>query len=604
MKLSVVLRFSVIKCLIFILLPVSAGHALNNNDIRISGLKITGNRVLSDNRIRRVINTESPSLRPWVEKPQFNEQILQIDVMRIRELYNSYGYYDVQVDYELDFDDRERNVDIKFIIDEGDPVILRNLDINIDEEFENLEEEILKNIPLREDEIFSSNKFRETKKIVEDIIASKGYPKADIKSEARVNRRMKWADATFVIDPGDIYEFRDYTIAGNEEISTKVIERGIAFRSGELYSLEKVTKTQRNLFELGLFRSVNIDSNFDEEEKKVDIHIRVTERPTRTVKVGAGFGTEDLLRGQISWTHRNFLGGGRTFNARGKFSFITQRVQTSIKQPHVFDTDIDYTGILNFQRDDLPGYKGNTVSTTNRLNKIIGRNLDTFVAFDLIYARIDSQTTLTPIESSRENIFLTTLNSGIEYIKTDDIFNPTRGFLTSLILETSLTQLGSDVDYVKAVFDIRGYQKLSDIVFAKRIRLGTINSFGSTGDFDVPIFKRFFAGGSATMRGFPFQKLGPLNEDNDPLGGNSLLIGNLEGRFPLYRDFGGVLFLDYGNVFPGSFDFKLNDIKYAVGTGLRYNTIVGPVRLDLGYTLNPEENISRYQVFISIGQAF
>ncbi|MGH7884410.1 MAG: BamA/TamA family outer membrane protein, partial [Thermodesulfobacteriota bacterium] len=119
-----------------------------------------------------------------------------------------------------------------------------------------------------------------------------------------------------------------------------------------------------------------------------------------------------------------------------------------------------------------------------------------------------------------------------------------------------------------------------------------------------PVFKRFFAGGSTSMRGFPFQRLGPLNDEEDPLGGNSIFVGNLETRFPLFKKVGGVLFFDYGNVFPSSFDFKLNDIRYAVGTGLRYNTIVGPVRLDVGYALNPVDEISRVQVFISIGQAF
>ena len=141
-------------------------------------------------------------------------------------------------------------------------------------------------------------------------------------------------------------------------------------------------------------------------------------------------------------------------------------------------------------------------------------------------------------------------------------------------------------------------------MFAKRIQFGFIQPFGSTGEFDVPVFKRFFAGGSASMRGFPFQRLGPLDEDDDPLGGNSILIGNLETRFPLYRKIGGVLFLDYGNVYPSSLSYDFGDIRYAAGAGLRYNTIVGPIRVDLGYALNPVDELSRVQLFISIGQAF
>ena len=106
------------------------------------------------------------------------------------------------------------------------------------------------------------------------------------------------------------------------------------------------------------------------------------------------------------------------------------------------------------------------------------------------------------------------------------------------------------------------------------------------------------------MRGFPFQKLGPLDENNDPLGGNSLIVGNFEFRFPVYDELGGVVFFDYGNVYLDSFEYKLDDLRYAIGAGLRYNTIIGPVRFDFGYALNPNPELSRYQLWISVGQAF
>ena len=106
------------------------------------------------------------------------------------------------------------------------------------------------------------------------------------------------------------------------------------------------------------------------------------------------------------------------------------------------------------------------------------------------------------------------------------------------------------------------------------------------------------------MECFPFQKLGPLDENEDPLGGNSLIVGNAEIRFPLYGELGGVAFFDYGNVYSKSFDYSLEGLRYAIGTGLRYNTIIGPLRLDFGYALNPNPELNRFQVFLSVGQAF
>ena len=142
------------------------------------------------------------------------------------------------------------------------------------------------------------------------------------------------------------------------------------------------------------------------------------------------------------------------------------------------------------------------------------------------------------------------------------------------------------------------------MVFAKRFQLGSIYTFATTEESDVPIFKRFFAGGSNSMRGFGYQKLGVLDSSEDPVGGNSLLVGNIELRFPLYKKLTGITFVDYGNVYSESFNYPLDELRYAAGSGLRYNTVVGPLRLDFGYAINPNPDLRRYQIFLSLGQAF
>ncbi len=577
----------------------------NNDEIKITDLEIEGNNTVSDKEIKENISTESPSIKPWADRPIFDEQVFSNDIVRIKELYDSHGYYDAAVQYDLDYNEGKDEVEITIIITEAEPIILRKLELSIiGKENGKLKKEISELIELKEGEVFSSNKFQSSKATIREMLSDKGYPKAKVKAEARVNRRLKWADTNIIIEPGDLYRFGETVVSGNDRISSDVVYRELAYEDGDLYSLKKISDTQSNIFETGLFKSVSIDSKLNDETRKADISIKVSERKPGTVKVGVGFGTEDLFRGQISWTQRNFFGGARVFDITGKFSFITQRVQTSIKQPYVFGDDSDYKGIVNFQRDDLPSYEGKSLSLTNRLDKRISRELNTYAAFDLLYAKIDSQTTLTPFQESRQNVFLTTLDGGFEYFGTDNLLNPTRGFVSILNIETSLSKLGSEVDYFKTVFEIRGYKKYRDIVFAKRFRIGLIDTFGNTADLDVPIFKRFFAGGSASMRGFAFQKLGPLNDSEDPLGGNSLIVGNAEARFPLYKDLGGVIFFDYGNVFSGSYDYKLDALRYAAGLGFRYNTLVGPVRVDLGYALNPDPDLGRFQIFISVGQAF
>ncbi len=600
--------FSLFLTLYFFLPLVAASVEIDHSVVEIADIDIKGNKFLSDDKIRSEMLTKPPSIKPWVKRPKFDEIQLRNDLIRIRELYDSYGYYDAQVRYELQYDESKKRVKIIIYVEEGEPVVLRNLDIRIKgekiEELKKLEGDIRRIIPLKEGEVFSSIKFKESKKRILEYLSNLGYPKAVLESQARVNIEEKWADAFFKINLGTLYTFGEIYIRGLKEISEKVVRREITFEKGETFSTSKVVDTRNNIFETGLFKSVNIDTHFDQDKGTVDVTINLVERKLSTIRVGVGFGTEDLLRGQLSWTKRNFLGEGRLLNVTGKFSSIVQRTQVLVKQPYFLDTAFDLTSFLDFARYDLPGYKGKSVNANSKMSRKINKLLTINASSDLMFARIDSQAVLSPIEKSKENVFLVNFSLGLDYVNVDNIVNPTNGIMCFVFLETSPTVLGSEADYVKSVLEFRAYRKVSSIVIAKRLKIGVIDTFGETEDFDVPIFERFFAGGSASMRGFPFRKLGPLDAREDPLGGNSVFIGNLESRFPVYKKLGGVAFIDFGNVFSKSYDFEFDALKYAVGVGIRYNTIIGPLRLDLGYTLSPDEDLSRYQVFFSIGQAF
>ncbi len=573
--------------------------------VRISKVKIKGAKAVSKQDIEQSIGTESPSIKFWVKKPEFNEEVLIDDMVRIKRLYASHGYYDAEATYELKYNNDNSRVEITINIKEGEPVILTQLSITYQGDLtEETKKDIDKAIPLKVDKVFSPTGYQQTKGAIEEILSNEGHPKAVVQGEALVNRKEKWAKTTFVVKPGPIYTFGTVTVEGNVEVESYVVSREALFKEGDIYSLQKINETQANIFQLGLFRSVVIDPVFNEETRVADIRIVVKERKQGSVKFGVGFGTEDKLRAQAIWTKRNFFGGGRRLEIAGKFSFITQRLETSVLQPYILGRDSQLTGSLNFQRDDVPSFEGESFLTTAEVQKDFHEYYSAFGSFNIQLSRVQRSARRTPEERSRENFFLTFFNSGLEVDTTDNILNPTRGFVVASGLESSFRALFSDVNYFKGTIELRGYKQLMKIVFASRITVGVIQPFGSTGTFDIPIFKRFFAGGSTSMRGFPFQKLGPLSQNGDPLGGNSLLVGSFEGRFPIYGEIGGVVFLDYGNVYPDEWEFDLSRLKYAPGVGLRYDTIIGPIRFDVGYALNPEPGIRRVQFFISIGQAF
>ncbi len=575
------------------------------SSIEIKKIKIEGIMALSLEQVKNSMATKFPSIKPWVKNPEFDERTLKDDLLRIKDLLERSGYYSSNIDYELKFNDKLTSVEILIVVDEREPIILKDLVIQIPEGYEaEIESEIVKLLPIKLGEIFSVVNYEKSKTAVSEFLANKGYPNANVKAEATISRREKEAKATFLIEPGSKYTFGEIVIEGVSDIDLYLITREITYKEGDQFSLRGISNSQENIFKLSFFKSVIIDTEFDDENLRVKTIYTLNERKLRTVRLGVGAGTEDIVRGQVSFSQRNFLGGARTLEIGSKVSFITQNLQIVLRQPYFLGRGNELRGSVNLERNDLPGFVGESVDSELRFSRNINSFLSSYIATNLIFAQINSEADSTPLVTSQEDVTLFLFNGGLRYDSTDNFVDPTEGFFASAFVESSFASLISDESYIKSIVEFRTYKKYKNLVFAKRFQVGAIQPFASTEDFEVPVFRRFFAGGSTSMRGFPFQRLGPLDDDEDPLGGNSILVGNLEARFPVVKKIGGVLFFDYGNVYSESFDYQFDDIRYAVGTGVRYNTIVGPVRLDLGYALNPVDELNRLQVFVSIGQAF
>ncbi len=573
-------------------------------DIYISKVKLKGTGDISKKEIQKSIATEFPSFLPWKKKPVFDEEILKEDMIRIASLYKENGFYDVKVKYDLK-QKNESHVEIIIDIDQGEGVILKELNLNVIPTLLQQESKELMNvISLNEGGYFSAKEYQRTKNIIKNYFSNIGYPFADIRAEALVNRVQKWAKVDIAVTKGDKYYFGKQSIEGNKKIEEKIISREILYRAGEEYSLEQLDRTRLAIFGLGYFSSVVIDTTFDDKQHSADTNIRVEEKKLGSIKIGIGYGTEDLFRGQIIWNRKNLFGGARDFEVSGKFSFLTQRLNASLLQPYLFDRDMDFISTLLIARDDFPSYTSESILFSNKIEKEIFNNINFNTSFNIQVSSLSEISGSTAEFVQDDDYFLTFFSIGLNRSSVDNPLNPKKGTRLGLDLESSLGVLGSDEDFITAVFEFIGYREFRNVVFAKRIDIGIIQPFSSTDSLDVPIFKRFFAGGSTTMRGVPFQELGPLDSNGDPVGGNTLLLGNLEARYPIYKKLGGVLFLDYGNVFADEFDFDFGEIKYAIGTGLRLDTIIGPLRVDFGYTLNPEPNIDRFQFFLSIGHAF
>jgi len=589
-------------------LDVRAEEAEKDETVFISGIKIKGLEDIELERIKDSMITPFPSRRPWRKRPEFNEQFLEDDIKRIEQVLREYGYYGSTVTHTLDFRDGNRKVDIEIRVEQGDPVIVKTLNIAVLGNYpDDYVSDVAEGILLEEGKPFSQISYQKSKVLITELFSDRGYPLADVKSEAIVSLRSREVNVEFTIDPGQEYYFGDVIFRGNSDIATRLLEREIEYEQGDLFSLKETQKSRANIFETGLFNSVIVDTEYDEQSFEVRTIYSVTERKLGTIKLGVGYATEDNLRAQLSWSQRNFFDGGRTLQVTSSYSSLTRGLLARLDQPHLVGRNSSLAFLLDVRRDDFPGYEGLSFDFNSTLSKEFFDYLTLFSSLNVVFADIDSQVVRTPIESARDSVFLTVVDLGVEYDLTDSLINPTSGMRLFFFMERPIqTTSSARTDYLKFLAELRYYKSVSGIVLGKRATIGNISTLGGTDPLDVPIFKRFFAGGSASMRGYSFQHLSPLNSDRDPLGGNSMIIGNAEARFGLFNKLGAVIFFDYGNVYSKSFGFSASNLKYAAGAGLRYHTIIGPIRADFGYLLNPEdeERDDRFKIFISIGQAF
>lgn len=573
--------------------------------VRITKIKFKGVKSIPKEEIKNKIATEFPSIRFWVKKPEFEEEILQNDMIRIRRLYANNGFYNSTAQYKLKHNEEQNTVAIKIYVDEGKPVLLKQLDLFYTHDLdESILKKIKKAIPLRLNKRFSLLLYQETKGIITSILSNIGYPRANVQGEALVNRNEGWAKASFTIEHRGLYRFGTTQVSGNKKVTSRVILREVVYKQGKLYSARDLETSQSRIFELSLFSSVLIDTSYDEENKLVNIQINVIERKYSSIKVGVGFGTEDLFRGQILWVHRNFLGGGRRIEIAGKFSFLTQRVESEFVQPYAVGSGSEMYLQFSSKRDDLPSFTAESLLGTTGLKKEFNTVYETFLDYNFQYSRLVEITDATQIFVEDDRVRLSFFTMGIERDTTRNPLDPKRGTVAQLFFESSITGIGSEENYLKGTLRLKGYKKLGGTVFASRLAIGVIQPFGSTGRLGVPIFARFFSGGGTSVRGFGFLRLGPLDSNNEPVGGNSLIEGSVEGRFPLWKEFSMVVFFDFGNVFAKQWDFQLDDLKYSPGIGLRYKTLIGPIRADLGYAITSQPGSDRVQFFFSIGHAF
>jgi outer membrane protein assembly complex protein YaeT len=521
---------------------------------------------------------------------------------------NRARYFESRVSHDLEVEGE--NVTIVLDVEEGPAAKLADVAlVPADFALEAAEEKALRRLMMLETgDVFTQEAYDESRARLERHYLEQGFAYVEVAKAAEVDTAEDTVRVTYTVTRRDPAVFGATTVSGTKTVADRLATREIVYQPGDAYDPKKIEETQASIFGLRLFRSVTVKpANLDARTGVVDMAIVVAEGPPREIRVGVGYGLEDEFRGQIRWQHNNFFGGGRQLGFQLKGSSIEQAAQAEFRQPHFLAPQQTLIVPLTQIREDEVGYTAQRTRLAPRLERRITPRLRGSVGYNIEYDDVTDipRATIPKLEEVQENGFLSSVVGTLERNTTLDLLDPHDGSVINLTAEVAGGPLQGDFGFYRALLELKRYVPVFGTrVIAGRLRVGGSDAFDQSRD--VPIFRRFFAGGINSTRGYGRHLLGPLNDssDHDPVGGRTLLEANLEFRTPLYKQLGGVVFVDMGEVRRKPWSFTSGDLQFGFGAGIRYNTLVGPIRLDLGFPLEAPPGEPSWQVHFSIGQAF
>jgi outer membrane protein assembly complex protein YaeT len=455
---------------------------------------------------------------------------------------------------------------------------------------------------------------------IETALADTGYPEGRVVAEVDTSEPGH-ARVVFFVEPGHYVEIGDVVIAGLRQTRRSVVQRMLSAAgvvSGAPYARDRVLEAQRRLYELGLFRTVELLPMPGQERRDVrGLVVHLDEGAQRSYLVGVGWNETDRWRLTLGWSHLNMFGGAHALSLEGRLSINEERFQIGLREPRI--PYVDVPGYLvvyrTFERFENRGYeqrrRGLWIDVGDR------RRVPFRTWFRYEYQLVEpSSIGDAPVDPNLpredEQARIASITPTLEWDFRDDPLLPSHGSFSQLSVEWAFPVFAADANYLKLFGRSTLYGRLSHGTWAAGIRVGAIRPFGVDDELplnlQVPLASRFFAGGSSTHRGFERDTLGipgeTLDAFGEPIGGNALLLLNLEYERPVAGMFSGVTFIDIGNVWAEPGLVRVGDLRYAAGLGVRVVTPAGPLRAEYGWKLDPEPGESSGEFFLSFGVPF
>ncbi len=560
----------------------------------ISEIRFEGNAHASQKVLRKQMKTRGRTLIYFMDKTgRLDEVQLEQDLDKIREYYQNHGFIDVEIKEVRKDRTPKGPMIITIVVAEGPQYHVRKLSITGYEH--TTDARVRAFLKMKEGSVYSPKQLRDDAKAVADAYGSGGYVDLVITPEG-TPAGPALIDVHYLIEEGPRSFVNRVNIEGNTRTKDKVIRREVLVAPGDVFNTVRVDTTKKRLENLGYFAKVETYPEDTDIPGRKDLTVLLQEKRTGSLSFGGGFSTVDKLVGFAELTQGNFdmfnwpsfTGAGQKFRLRLQYGTERKDFVLAITEPYFLDRRLSLGGQAFYTEANYLSavYDQRNYGISFELRKPINTYMYGTLGYMLQEVDIFNVDPAASefIQSQGGSTVESKLLASLVFDTRDNPLLSRRGQRITFSPMIAGGFLGGDVQIYAFDLEAAQYFRLPwDTILLINGEIATASQWGS-GD-QVPIYERYFLGGSNNLRGFPFREVGPQDENGEPVGGQSMARTTIEWTFPIIEKARGAVFYDTGFVNSSAWSFGFNHLASDIGVGLRLDLPIGPLRLDYGYPI-------------------
>lgn len=576
---------------------------------KVVGVDIEGTSAISYTQVQPELNTQVAGFI-FLSRGLTSRDLLARDSDILERRMRSIGYRKAVVrERRLGVSPDSDDLTITFVIEEGPRSRVESVGMRGNKIYSR--KELLPDAAVKESEFYSDANIGKDANEILRKYSIDGFISAEVVPEI-IELDPERVRIVFNIQEGLKAYIDRITVVGNVRTKDKSVREYIEFKEGTVLRLDELRRTERNLYDTGVFRTVvirteSLGPSEDGLSEKRSVFVDLEETKPWLLVYGGGYNSDDGARGILEISNVNLFGRLNTGAIRLRASPREQLGRISYTNPVPFGYDLPLLTSLTYQREKKDAFGVQRFSILIQEQKKLSETSALFFRYNFQQIRL-FDLAVSQQQLVREDRPVRLGRLSIAYLRDtrNSPFDPDAGSFLSLDAGIAAKSLGGSEQFTRFFGEYQRYDKLpkvSSLVYAGGVQIGLSDPYGDARR--LPISERFFSGGARTLRGFRFEQAGPRDKvTNNPIGGNLLVVLKNELRFPVYSRLGGAVFSDTGNVYRKISDFDFNGLTQTIGAGLRLDTPVGPVRIDFGYLLNRPDGVPSSAVHVSFGQSF